>query len=188
MASSEGDYSIPPDAVFSWSASPPAHDSSEPEHKLLKTSKHQSTPSVPRSGPAPLDQRNVVPEPECQEPEALKCGYLTKLSGRVRAWRKRWFVLRNGSLYYYKTAVRTFLCEPLFTKARVAFYHPYAKNVIIHSLFFCTRHALYRRSGEWFTTFPTFTQLQQNISNQFSCACYVWISNIHRILCFEWKN
>ncbi|XP_055388062.1 uncharacterized protein CG43867-like isoform X2 [Condylostylus longicornis] len=31
-----------------------------------------------------------------------KVGYLTKLGGRLKTWRKRWFVLKNGQLYYWK--------------------------------------------------------------------------------------
>ena len=36
-----------------------------------------------------------------------KSGYLTKLSGKLKTWRKRWFVLRNGCLSYWKCQVRT---------------------------------------------------------------------------------
>ncbi|GFQ79201.1 uncharacterized protein CG43867, partial [Trichonephila clavata] len=32
-----------------------------------------------------------------------KCGYLTKLGGKLKTWRRRWFVLKNGTLSYYKT-------------------------------------------------------------------------------------
>ncbi|KAG8186143.1 hypothetical protein JTE90_022731 [Oedothorax gibbosus] len=31
-----------------------------------------------------------------------KCGYLTKLGGKLKTWRRRWFVLKNGTLSYYK--------------------------------------------------------------------------------------
>lgn len=34
-----------------------------------------------------------------------KEGYLTKLGGRIKNWKKRWFVLEDGKLYYYKTPV-----------------------------------------------------------------------------------
>ncbi|XP_022667978.1 pleckstrin homology domain-containing family H member 1-like isoform X4 [Varroa destructor] len=32
-----------------------------------------------------------------------KCGYLSKLGGPLKTWRKRWFVLREGRLHYYKS-------------------------------------------------------------------------------------
>jgi hypothetical protein len=35
--------------------------------------------------------------------EIIKEGYLTKLGGIVKNWRRRWFVLRGNILNYYKT-------------------------------------------------------------------------------------
>ena len=37
--------------------------------------------------------------------ELEKSGYLTKLSGKLKTWRKRWFVLKNGTLSYWKSQV-----------------------------------------------------------------------------------
>ena len=37
-----------------------------------------------------------------------KEGYLTKLGGKLKSWRKRWFVLRNGVLNYWKSQVRSY--------------------------------------------------------------------------------
>ena len=34
--------------------------------------------------------------------EAVKQGYLTKQGHVVKNWKRRWFVLRDGCLYYYK--------------------------------------------------------------------------------------
>ncbi|XP_009860274.3 pleckstrin homology domain-containing family H member 1 [Ciona intestinalis] len=93
MASSEGDYAIPPDAM-STHPSLDATDSSEPEHKLFKTSPHPGP-----SGP-------VKPPVDTHTPTAFngnKAGYLSKLGGRVRAWKKRWFVLQQDALVYYKS-------------------------------------------------------------------------------------
>lgn len=35
-----------------------------------------------------------------------KSGYLTKLGGKLKTWRKRYFVLKNGSLTYWKSQVK----------------------------------------------------------------------------------
>ncbi|XP_051775721.1 pleckstrin homology domain-containing family H member 1 isoform X2 [Erpetoichthys calabaricus] len=75
--SSESDYAIPPDACSLDS------DYSEPEHKLLRTSSYSS-------------------ESSCAEP-LEKSGYLLKMGSRVKAWKRRWFVLRNGEILYYKS-------------------------------------------------------------------------------------
>ncbi|XP_077994864.1 pleckstrin homology domain-containing family H member 1-like [Glandiceps talaboti] len=75
---SEGDYCIPPDAATGNDGA--AFE--EPEQKLLKTSQPDS--------PTKLD----IGE---------KSGYLTKLGGKVKSWKKRWFVLQNGQLMYYKS-------------------------------------------------------------------------------------
>ncbi|XP_064490249.1 uncharacterized protein CG43867-like isoform X2 [Ornithodoros turicata] len=32
-----------------------------------------------------------------------KSGYLTKLGGKLKTWKRRWFVLKNGALRYYKS-------------------------------------------------------------------------------------
>jgi len=34
-----------------------------------------------------------------------KAGHLTKLGGKLKTWRKRWFVLRDGALKYWKSQV-----------------------------------------------------------------------------------
>ncbi|GCC21424.1 hypothetical protein chiPu_0019895, partial [Chiloscyllium punctatum] len=76
--SSESDYAIPPDACSVDS------DYSEPEHKLLRTCSVYSA------------------EGNCTEP-LEKSGYLLKMGGQVRTWKRRWFVLRNGEILYYKS-------------------------------------------------------------------------------------
>ncbi|XP_037551145.1 pleckstrin homology domain-containing family H member 1 [Nematolebias whitei] len=75
--SSESDYAIPPDAYSLDS------DYSEPEHKVQRT----STYSCESSGPETLE----------------KSGYLLKMGGQVKAWKRRWFILRKGELLYYKS-------------------------------------------------------------------------------------
>uniref|UniRef100_A0A8D3ANP5 Pleckstrin homology domain containing, family H (with MyTH4 domain) member 1 n=1 Tax=Scophthalmus maximus TaxID=52904 RepID=A0A8D3ANP5_SCOMX len=75
--SSESDYAIPPDAYSLDS------DYSEPEHKVQRTSSY----SCESSGPETLE----------------KSGYLLKMGSRVKAWKRRWFILRNGEILYYKS-------------------------------------------------------------------------------------
>uniref|UniRef100_A0A9J7YJF1 Pleckstrin homology domain containing, family H (with MyTH4 domain) member 1 n=1 Tax=Cyprinus carpio carpio TaxID=630221 RepID=A0A9J7YJF1_CYPCA len=75
--SSESDYAIPPDAYSLDS------DCSEPEHKVQRTSSY-SCESV---GPESLE----------------KTGYLLKMGSKVKAWKRRWFILRNGEILYYKS-------------------------------------------------------------------------------------
>uniref|UniRef100_A0A3P9IQ13 Pleckstrin homology domain containing, family H (with MyTH4 domain) member 1 n=1 Tax=Oryzias latipes TaxID=8090 RepID=A0A3P9IQ13_ORYLA len=75
--SSESDYAIPPDACSLDS------DYSEPEQKVQRTSSYSC---------------------ESINPEALeKSGYLLKMSSQVKAWKRRWFILRNGEILYYKS-------------------------------------------------------------------------------------
>ncbi|XP_032882543.1 pleckstrin homology domain-containing family H member 1 [Amblyraja radiata] len=76
--SSESDYAIPPDACSVDS------DYSEPEHKLLRTC---SVYSAESNSNEPLE----------------KSGYLLKMGGQVRTWKRRWFMLRNSEILYYKS-------------------------------------------------------------------------------------
>ncbi|XP_017277104.1 pleckstrin homology domain-containing family H member 1 isoform X1 [Kryptolebias marmoratus] len=75
--SSESDYAIPPDAYSLDS------DYSEPEHKVQRT----STYSCESTGPETLE----------------KSGYLLKMGSQVKAWKRRWFILRNEEILYYKS-------------------------------------------------------------------------------------
>ncbi|XP_068802319.1 pleckstrin homology domain-containing family H member 1 isoform X2 [Struthio camelus] len=76
--SSESDYAIPPDA-YSLEG-----DYSEPEHKLQRTSSYSTDGGI------------------CTEP-IEKSGYLLKMGSQVKTWKRRWFVLRNGQIMYYKS-------------------------------------------------------------------------------------
>jgi hypothetical protein len=68
------DYAIPPDALSS-------------------TSLESSMPSLLRgSGESPKRQESLE-----------KTGHLAKLGGKLKTWRKRWFVLKNGVLTYWKS-------------------------------------------------------------------------------------
>ncbi|XP_052638354.1 pleckstrin homology domain-containing family H member 1 isoform X2 [Harpia harpyja] len=76
--SSESDYAIPPDA-YSLDG-----DYSEPEHKLQRTSSYSTDGGI------------------CTEP-VEKSGYLLKMGSQVKMWKRRWFVLRNRQIMYYKS-------------------------------------------------------------------------------------
>ncbi|KAI6068062.1 Pleckstrin-like proteiny domain-containing family H member 1 [Aix galericulata] len=76
--SSESDYAIPPDA-YSLDG-----DYSEPEHKLQRTSSYSTDGGI------------------CTE-SMEKSGYLLKMGSQVKMWKRRWFVLRNGQIMYYKS-------------------------------------------------------------------------------------
>ncbi|XP_075879299.1 pleckstrin homology domain-containing family H member 1 isoform X3 [Nelusetta ayraudi] len=78
--SSESDYAIPPDAYSLDS------DYSEPEHKVQRTSSY----SCESTGPESLEMLE-------------KSGYLLKMGSQVKAWKRRWFILRNGEIIYYKS-------------------------------------------------------------------------------------
>ncbi|XP_076415005.1 pleckstrin homology domain-containing family H member 2 isoform X5 [Peromyscus maniculatus bairdii] len=74
---SESDYAIPPDAYCADT------ECSQPEQKLPKTCSSSS-----ESGKnEPLE----------------KSGYLLKMSGKVKTWKRRWFVLKGGELLFYKS-------------------------------------------------------------------------------------
>ncbi|XP_035301239.1 pleckstrin homology domain-containing family H member 2 isoform X2 [Cricetulus griseus] len=74
---SESDYAIPPDAYCIDS------ECSQPEQKLPKTCSSSSE-----------NGKNELLE---------KSGYLLKMSGKVKTWKRRWFVLKGGELLYYKS-------------------------------------------------------------------------------------
>ncbi|XP_048660422.1 pleckstrin homology domain-containing family H member 2 isoform X5 [Marmota marmota marmota] len=74
---SENDYAIPPDA---YSADT---ECLQPEQKLPKT----CSTSSDNGKNEPLE----------------KSGYLLKMSGKVKTWKRRWFVLKGGELLYYKS-------------------------------------------------------------------------------------
>ncbi|KAM6073742.1 pleckstrin homology domain-containing family H member 1 [Chlamydotis macqueenii] len=76
--SSESDYAIPPDACSLDG------DYSEPEHKLQRTSSYSTDGGI------------------CAEPME-KSGYLLKMGSQVKMWKRRWFVLRNRQIMYYKS-------------------------------------------------------------------------------------
>ena len=87
------DYAIPPDASSSSLAPLP----STPSRMLIQSS--QDALSSPRKA-----FNNA-------EKALEKSGYLTKLGGKIKSWRKRYFVLKNGTLSYWKSQVSLFCNE-----------------------------------------------------------------------------
>ncbi|XP_044728527.1 uncharacterized protein CG43867 isoform X4 [Chrysoperla carnea] len=74
------DYAIPPDAM---SCDTTSIESSMPS-LLMRVSSYMDSPN--------------------KRVESLeKSGHLAKLGGKLKTWRKRWFVLKNGVLSYWKT-------------------------------------------------------------------------------------
>ncbi|KAI8432054.1 hypothetical protein MSG28_004573 [Choristoneura fumiferana] len=69
------DYAIPPDAVS------------------CDTSASPSLASLCRAPPADTRRHDALE----------KSGHLAKLGGKLKTWRKRWFVLKNGTLSYWKS-------------------------------------------------------------------------------------
>lgn len=41
----------------------------------------------------------------CPQEMLEKSGYLLKMGSQVKAWKRRWFMLRNGEILYYKSPV-----------------------------------------------------------------------------------
>ncbi|XP_063217815.1 uncharacterized protein CG43867 isoform X3 [Bacillus rossius redtenbacheri] len=76
------DYAIPPDAL---SCDTTSMESSMPS-LLMRVSSYLDSPGKRLAG------------------ESLeKTGHLAKLGGKLKTWRKRWFVLKNGVLTYWKS-------------------------------------------------------------------------------------
>jgi hypothetical protein len=72
------DYAIPPDAISGDALS-----------------MHISLPSMMRA--------SYIDSPNKKTDTLEKTGHLVKLSGKLKTWRKRWFVLKNGTLTYWKS-------------------------------------------------------------------------------------
>ncbi|XP_021924200.1 uncharacterized protein CG43867 isoform X3 [Zootermopsis nevadensis] len=79
------DYAVPPDALSCCGADTTSIESSMPS-LLMRVSSYLDSPNKRVTG------------------ESLeKAGHLAKLGGKLKTWRKRWFVLRNGVLTYWKS-------------------------------------------------------------------------------------
>ncbi|XP_055323224.1 uncharacterized protein CG43867 isoform X8 [Sitodiplosis mosellana] len=74
------DYAIPPDALS----------------QADSTYMDASLPSI-------LMRSSYVDSPNKKMESLEKSGHLSKLGGKLKTWRKRWFVLKNGTLTYWKS-------------------------------------------------------------------------------------
>uniref|UniRef100_A0A3Q2Q4X7 Pleckstrin homology domain containing, family H (with MyTH4 domain) member 1 n=1 Tax=Fundulus heteroclitus TaxID=8078 RepID=A0A3Q2Q4X7_FUNHE len=101
--SSESDYAIPPDAYSLDS------DYSEPEHKVQRTSSYSC---------------------ESTGPTLEKSGYLLKMGSQVKAWKRRWFVLRNGEILYYKSPSCQLFINVLVESPSVDYHTSLAQNAL----------------------------------------------------------
>ncbi|GFY66838.1 uncharacterized protein CG43867 [Trichonephila inaurata madagascariensis] len=80
------DYAVPPDAV---------------SVDVISINSTDNHPSVSNT---PTFMRRMFYAEDSQKKEILeKSGHLTKLGGKFKTWRRRWFVLKNGTLSYYKS-------------------------------------------------------------------------------------
>ena len=89
------DYAVPPDA----SAAPrvvSAYDDVASASSLNATPTRFSTDSPIRRGAGSTERAEKALE---------KSGYLTKLGGKIKSWKKRYFVLKSGTLSYWKSHV-----------------------------------------------------------------------------------
>ncbi|OCT79346.1 hypothetical protein XELAEV_18026158mg [Xenopus laevis] len=93
---SDSDYAIPPDAYSIDS------EFSEPEQKLPKTCSSSND-----------NGKNELLE---------KSGYLLKMGGKIKTWKRRWFVLKGGELLYYKS--------PLVTEKRTYYLTADSPNIL----------------------------------------------------------
>lgn len=95
------DYAIPPDAFASETNSMDIALSSGCQNLTLGSTTSVNFNSTVSLLGASANSIEGSPRKESLE----KSGYLTKLGGKLKTWRKRWFVLKNGTLTYWKSSV-----------------------------------------------------------------------------------
>ncbi len=88
------DYAIPPDAS-PYPGQPDSLDSAS-SFRLSSVNSPRKSVGTGGSGSAAAAAAEKALE---------KAGYLTKLGGKIKSWRKRYFVLKNGTLSYWKSQV-----------------------------------------------------------------------------------
>ncbi|XP_059480674.1 uncharacterized protein CG43867 isoform X5 [Neocloeon triangulifer] len=86
------DYAIPPDALSCC-------ESTSIESSMPSLVAGRSNSCMMDVHDTPVHSANSTANRESLE----KQGYLTKLGGKLKTWRKRWFVLKNGVIMYWKS-------------------------------------------------------------------------------------
>lgn len=101
------DYAIPPDATMTPTMQIPP---TVAEHGTMSNTGTMITGSAPIPVPCmnmsmqSLLMRSSFADSPIKKVETLeKMGTLSKLGGKLKTWQKRYFVLKNGSLTYYKS-------------------------------------------------------------------------------------
>lgn len=89
------DYAIPPDAMSC------GEDSTEWSSLVLRLNLNGA--AVIADSPSRCAKTGVLD----------KSGHLAKLGGKLKTWRRRFFMLSNGKLRYWKTQVNKILILPL---------------------------------------------------------------------------
>lgn len=111
------DYAIPPDATLTTTMTMTMPPTVEEHSSMTSTAVAASSVGVaPPTGSAPVPvpcmnmsmqsllMRSSFADSPVKKVETLeKMGTLSKLGGKLKTWQKRYFVLKNGSLTYYKS-------------------------------------------------------------------------------------
>lgn len=93
------DYAIPPDALSQAESS--CIDASMPS--FMMRASYADSPKKMESLEKVIQIKSVRKYCKLIVIYILQTGHLAKLGGKLKTWRKRWFVLKNGNLTYWKS-------------------------------------------------------------------------------------
>ncbi|XP_049943352.1 uncharacterized protein CG43867 [Schistocerca serialis cubense] len=102
------DYAIPPDAMSGDSSADSSlagllHHHHHHHHHRSSTACTDGGAVSAANATTPRPPGTVPATGTRTESSLEKCGHLAKLGGKLKTWRKRWFLLRNGVLTYWKS-------------------------------------------------------------------------------------